>query len=189
MPSRTNLVIGIDPGKTGGYAAFRVVAEEPVAMLGVWFLPWFGKELAVATLFDHIRKLALDLGLVCRTQVSVGIEEAQPWAARRGDACPVCKQAKTVQGIASTAKYMREFGKILGAAEVWGCGRLRFSPQAWKKVVLAGTPKDKDAAIRWVRNKFPMAELTPGRCQKPQDGLADAVCIGWYAVLLSRGEA
>jgi crossover junction endodeoxyribonuclease RuvC len=56
-------------------------------------------------------------------------------------------------------------------------------PQAWKKKVLAGTSKDKEAAIAFVRARFPGAPLTLPRCRTPHDGMADAVCIGYYGCL------
>jgi crossover junction endodeoxyribonuclease RuvC len=74
---------------------------------------------------------------------------------------------------------------ILGAL---GIPFERVPPQAWKKAVLAGTAKDKAAAIAYCSRRFPAASLlaTP-RSTKPHDGLADALCLAEYGRRLLVG--
>jgi crossover junction endodeoxyribonuclease RuvC len=56
------------------------------------------------------------------------------------------------------------------------------TPQAWKKKILAGTAKDKDAAIDYCRRVYPdVSLLATERSRKPHDGMADALCIARYA--------
>jgi hypothetical protein len=43
--------------------------------------------------------------------------------------------------------------------------------------VLAGTTKDKDAAIAYCRRAFPDVALVLPRCRVPHDGIADAVWV------------
>ena len=60
---------------------------------------------------------------------------------------------------------------------------------AWKKTVLAGTAKDKDAAIEYCRRAFPQVSLLPGpRCRKPHDGMADALCLLEYGRRVLVGQ-
>jgi crossover junction endodeoxyribonuclease RuvC len=101
-------------------------------------------------------------------------------------------QAMPKQGVASTFKYGMGFGKILGMLETRDLPHQLVRPRAWKASVLAGTKKDKDAAINYVRRKYPSIDLTPGARRKPHDGIADAVCIAEYALrelsALDRGS-
>jgi crossover junction endodeoxyribonuclease RuvC len=86
------------------------------------------------------------------------------------------------QGVTSTFNYGKGFGKILGMIETMGISHQLVRPRAWKRTVLAGTKKDKAAAVSYVRRKYPMIDLMPGTCRKPHDGIADAVCIADYAI-------
>ncbi len=65
---------------------------------------------------------------------------------------------------------------------------LAVTPQAWKKAVLAGTARDKAAAIAFATRRFPGVPLlaTP-RSRTPHDGVADAVCLAEYARRLVAG--
>lgn len=66
---------------------------------------------------------------------------------------------------------------MIGIVEAAGIPYRLVTPQAWKKRVLAGTTKDKDAAISFVRRAYPTIDLTPGKKRTPHDGIADAVCL------------
>lgn len=96
-------------------------------------------------------------------------------------------QAMPGQGVTSMFNYGKGFGLILGVCEALGIPYRLITPQAWKKLVLAGTAKDKDAAINFVRRAYPGVDLTPGRKVKPHDGMADAVCIAEYGLRLEQG--
>lgn len=91
-------------------------------------------------------------------------------------------QAMPKQGVVSTFKYGKGFGKILGMLETLGIAHQLVRPRAWKSTVLAGTKKNKSAAINYVRCRYPKVNLMPGRCRKPHDGIADAVCLADYAL-------
>lgn len=91
-------------------------------------------------------------------------------------------QAMPKQGVTGMFRYGVGFGKILGLLEGLSIPHVLVTPQAWKKVVLAGTAKDKDAAVNFVRRAHPWADLTPGQKRKPHDGIADAICIAEYAL-------
>jgi hypothetical protein len=56
------------------------------------------------------------------------------------------------------------------------------TPQAWKKLILAGTPKDKDASIAYCRRAFPNVPLIPLRYRVPHDGIADSLCLLQYGL-------
>ena len=84
------------------------------------------------------------------------------------------------QGVASTFKFGKGYGEVLGILTALGAEIIEPTPQAWKKVVLAGTDKSKDAAIQVAENLYPDIELVPKGCRKPHDGMADAVCLMHY---------
>lgn len=84
------------------------------------------------------------------------------------------------QGVVSTFKFGMNYGRIIGIVEGLGIPYVLVTPQTWKKV-LAGTAKDKEAAIQYVKAKYPTIQLIPKGRRTPQDGIADAVCIAdWY---------
>ncbi len=85
------------------------------------------------------------------------------------------------QGVSSTFKFGKGYGIILGVCAAMNIHVELVTPQAWKAVVLAGTTKDKDAAIAWCNRAFPTVSLIPQGCRVPHDGLADALCIAEYA--------
>ncbi|MAX33684.1 MAG: Holliday junction endonuclease [Halomonadaceae bacterium] len=94
------------------------------------------------------------------------------------------------QGVSSTFKFGMGFGLVIGVCEALGIPYRLVTPQAWKKVVLAGTAKDKDAAVTFVRRAYPSINLTPGRKRVPHDGIADAMCMAEYGrQLMAQGAA
>jgi hypothetical protein len=95
-------------------------------------------------------------------------------------------QSMPKQGIAGTASYMCEYGKLLGMCEAIGWSYLNPTPREWKNLVLRDTKKDKDAAINLVRTRFPELELRPGKMRNYHDGIADAVCLAEYGRI--KGE-
>jgi crossover junction endodeoxyribonuclease RuvC len=144
-------VVGIDPGQKGGIAFLSDYHAEAVPM------PMVGKDLDVRAIVEIIRTKSVEL---------VVLEKVH---------------AMPHQGVSSTFTFGYGVGVIVGAVETLGLPLRWVTPQAWKKVVLAGTGKDKDAAIAHVRQAYPGIELMPGRSRTPHDGIADAVCIAEWA--------
>lgn len=86
------------------------------------------------------------------------------------------------QGVASTFKFGVGYGQLLGLMSGIYLPIELVTPQAWKKVTLAGTSKNKDAAIEFCRLRYPSVKLIPPGCRKPHDGIADALCILHYVL-------
>ena len=146
--------VGIDPGATGGVAVLSKDRAEAIPM------PTVAGEIWILEIARLLKELSPGL---------VVLEKAQPM--RKGG---------RVQGVTSAFTYGMGFGAIRGMLETLEIPHRLVTPQAWKKVVLAGTAKDKDAAINFVRRAYPAIDLTPGRKRVPHDGMADAVCIAEY---------
>lgn len=84
------------------------------------------------------------------------------------------------QGVASTFKFGKGYGVLLGVCAVLEFKLLEPTPQAWKKKMLAGTDKGKHASIQVCENLFPTAELVQPRCRVPHDGVAEAILLAEY---------
>jgi len=152
------IYIGIDPGKSGGIAAIDITRQSthvtPVILSG--------KDVdafAISEWIIHILK--------GRNNIVACIEKVH---------------AMPGQGVTSMFKFGFVTGVMHGIIRTLGIPLHLVTPQAWKKEILAGTPKDKDAAIDYCRRVYPNVNLlaTP-RSRKPHSGMADALCIAKYA--------
>ena len=94
------------------------------------------------------------------------------------------------QGVTSTFRFGVGYGLWLGLLAALKIPHVAVTPQLWKKVVLAGTAKDKAAAVQFASRRFPHVSLLPSsRSKVPHDGLADALALAEYARrLLDRGD-
>ena len=145
------IFMGIDPGKSGGIG--MIVAGHGSGDV----MPIVSDEIDATEVARILTDVSPDM---------VAIERAQ---------------AMPKQGVVGMFRYGVGFGKILGVLEALKVPHVIVRPQQWKKVVLEGTQKDKDAAISFVKKAYPMVDLTPGAKRKPHDGIADAVCLAEYA--------
>jgi hypothetical protein len=84
------------------------------------------------------------------------------------------------QGVSSTFKFGKGYGEILGICTALGFQIIEPTPQAWKKAMLAGTDKSKDASIQVAENNFPDVRLVPKGCRKPNNGMAEALLLAEY---------
>lgn len=149
--------VGIDPGKEGGVA----IVDE------------LGHGWAEPIRMDGEHVDVVWLTEICKGAALVVVEKQQALPARmRG-------------GVASFSAGF-QYGAIVATLTLARIPFQTVSPQAWKKKVLAGTAKDKAAAVTFVKRKYPMVDLTPGRNTVPHDGMADAVCLADYALGTSK---
>lgn len=151
--------LGVDPGKHGGLAFITPTSTGP-CVYDAMAMPLSGDELDVGRITDVVSAHQLNDDVVATVE-RVG--------------------AMPKQGLSSTFTFGKGFGTLLG---ILGALRVRVelvTPQKWKGVILAGTTKDKDAAVAWCRRAYPSVNLlaTP-RCTTPHDGIADAVCLAEY---------
>ena len=154
------IVIGIDPGKKGG-----VVMLDSVYCAGVNNFSCIMPDSLVGFAMS-IKEAVLCEGKSEGVVAYVELVHSMPG-----------------QGVTSMFNFGKGFGEILGVLAALNIRTELVSPQKWKRAVLAGTDRDKAAAIRFVQENYPAIDLTPGRCRVPQDGIADAVCIAHYGML------
>lgn len=93
------------------------------------------------------------------------------------------------QGVTSVFRFGEGYGMWQGLLAGLSMSYQSVTPQAWKKAILAGTAKDKQAAIQVIQRRFPGVSLlaTP-RSKVPHDGMADASCLALYARTLMNGK-
>jgi crossover junction endodeoxyribonuclease RuvC len=140
-------MIALDPGLSGAIAIFK---DNTVTAQP---FPVAGKALDLAALTKIIQDAAPSLAVIEKVASMPG------------------------QGVASTFKFGMGYGVLLGITAALGIPTELVTPQRWKGAILAGTPKDKDAAIAYCRRAFPKIQLIQSRCRTPHDGLADALCL------------
>lgn len=145
-------IVGIDPGLHGGLACIG----EPLP-IAIEPMPVSGGEIDGHGLSLFLE--AVKASLVCIEKV----------------------HSMPKQGVASTFKFGKGYGTILGVCAAMKIHVELVTPQAWKAVILAGTLKDKDAAIAWCRQAFPRVNLVQPGCRTPHDGMADSLAIAEYA--------
>ena len=148
-------VLGIDPGLAGGWATLYGGAE-----MG-------GEPMPLAGEFYDCRTL--------RVLVELGFGPPDLVVIEQVGAMPK-------QGLSSTFKFGRGYGQLIGMCQTLAWPYILVPPQAWKAKVLAGTPKDKAAAVAFVAARYPDIQLIQPRCRVPHDGVADAVCLAHYGV-------
>jgi crossover junction endodeoxyribonuclease RuvC len=92
------------------------------------------------------------------------------------------------QGVTSMFRFGEGYGLWLGMLAALRIPYQTVIPQAWKKLVLAGTARNKAAAIQFAQRRFPGVTLlaTP-RSRVPHTGLADALCLAEYGRRLLLG--
>lgn len=151
----SKIVVGIDPGKKGALVRLTETTQE------AFMMPVIGKDIDAHAVAMWLREQRPDL---------VVIEKV---GAMRG------------QGVTSMFTFGRGTGKLLGVLEALAIPYQEVTPQAWKKKILAGTAKDKDAAIAFCSRRWPDLPLIPQGKRVAQDGIADAACMAEYARLIA----
>ena len=156
--------LGIDPGLTGGVA---ILGNN--SLVGPWVC-------STPTRKNAKGKRELNRELMVKMLSSFTGRRA---AIEKVNAAPMRGR---LQGTTSMFSFGLGYGLWLGILETLEIPYIEVDPRTWKKAILGGTPKDKQAAIDYVRRFHPTVDLkaTP-RSRKPSDGIADAVCLAEYA--------
>jgi len=152
-------IVAFDPGLEGGMAWLEWQQMNAMPM------PILGGDIDVITIADKLVWLERTFGKVDL----IIFEKAQPMPK---------------QGVTSVFNYGRGYGKLLGLAEAMRIRYEEVRPTEWKKVTLAGTKKDKDAAIKLAVTRHPHLRQADwmGKRKKFPDGVADAVCLVEYGL-------
>jgi Holliday junction resolvasome RuvABC endonuclease subunit len=152
---------GIDPGLTGGIAIILVEDDPFLQMVKVRPMPIAGKDLDLTALAELLSSKDPTIAVVENVHAMPG------------------------QGVTSMFKFGFVTGAVHGVLATLGIPRYLVSPQQWKKVILAGTLKDKQSAIDYCSRIFPSVSLlaTP-RSKKAHSGMADSLCLAEYCRIM-----
>lgn len=147
------LILGIDPGKRGGMAVSDSISAETMAM------PVAGRSLDIEMIVKWLKEYGSSISRAY-------LERA--WGIPYRDSVQTFNQG-------------RYYGDIEAVVMTLGIPLIEITPKEWKRVVLAGTKKDKRAAIDYVVKKYPGTELRgSSQSRVPHEGIIEAICIAEY---------
>jgi len=189
----SKLYFGIDPGLKGGLAAvgdaYCIAMPMPIikgtkrgskSMIDIGAV----RDWVVSTALSYVRETPIFCGGLMSVQ-AVGTSGIPPI----GNQFFLAMGAVTIekvgtmpkQGVTSSFNFGRGYGMLEGMCTTLCFPTQLVRPQAWKKLVLAGTQKDKSAAIQFVKRQYPGVRLrATDRCTTDHDGMADAICLAEY---------
>jgi len=151
--------VGIDPGMNG---AIAVLDGDGNIYADILPMPIAGKEIDISKLVQKMRNY-IELSwysIACIEKVG----------------------AMPGQGVVSMFKFGFVTGILHGVFRTLEIPLYLVTPQAWKKEILAGTDKSKQACIDWCLRTYPNVNLLKtARSYKHHDGMADALAIATYA--------
>ena len=178
MGDRVRVVVGIDPGKSGGAVALGldgsaiewIAADHPSE--GYTVKGKGGGHYIPSTMALWL----YDLGQAYDV-ISVVLEQ---------------QQARPIEGRSSVFTTGMGYGVWVG---ILAALRLRYTiakPSVWTRAVFGSKPKGDEKKARSVTTaaaRVPDLPLTWGRKTKPHDGLSDAACLALYGLgLLPRQD-
>jgi len=145
-------ILGIDPGLKGGLA----LIDDTGSIRYIGQTQVAGKEIVVRRFVELITGYSVPVMAVMEKVHSMPRQSSQ-----------------------STFRFGEGYGKIKGILETLNTRYELVHPQTWKKEILHGTDKSKQAAIEWVNRVYPGVDLRQGK-KVPSDGIADALCLAEY---------
>ena len=154
---------GIDPGKDGALAILGY-REAPI------LVPFSETEYA-----NQLRRLDF-----CRTEAEKDLEAIMHVPATEVFCVVEHVNAMPGQGVTSCFSFGQNFGVILGLLTAFRIPYELVRPQKWKRVF--SCTSDKNTSIEVAQRMFPGVDLrrTP-KCQKPHDGICEALLMAEYA--------
>lgn len=175
------MIVGIDPGIKGAIA--WLTEDGQIDSLEDMPTLKDGKKTLVdaVKLYNLLKFDVVSIRLVVLEKV--GARPGYKSKGHRGG-----DQDEGGQGAVSGFSFGRTLGRTETPIAILGLPMEFPTPQRWKKVVLEGTEKDKQAAIAYVQRRWPDAELTPPRCRVPRDGRADAILLAEFGRRLLGGK-
>ena len=174
-----NLIVGCDPGFSG---AFCFMADNEIRVVSMPIL-----KAPKAILDEAAIKsiLQLDEEAIKSILQDDGTLENAIRRARQGQIAHFFIERAIVmpgQGIVSSGRFMEQYGFLKGLCVGLGIPYTVISSVRWKKVLMDGMPKEKDAALVRVAQLYPGLRLTGPKVSRI--GQADAVLIAHYGQLI-----
>lgn len=155
--------LGIDPGLGGAIAT--IIGSE----ISILPMPVAGKEIDIAFVADWLQDKFKygkygDCGFGILPIAYIEAVHSMP-----------------KQGVSSSFKFGFVTGAMHGIIRAFDIPLYLVTPQAWKKEILTGTDKSKQACIDWCLRAYPNVKLFKSDKSKVyNDGMADALAIAEY---------
>lgn len=153
------MILGVDPGKSGGIALMILRSIRTGAPELVWAEPMPALE----DLARELSQRASDIKCAYLEKVA----------------------SRPMQGVTSVFSFGQHYGSLLGVLTTLKIPYVLVPPQAWMKQMHQGT----DAGDTKVRSLQAARRLFPGqnwkatpRCKKDHDGIAESALIALYGV-------
>lgn len=157
------LILGLDPGKSGGIATIcgKVAFVDPMPESPAGILALLRGAQAAASLNGGVIAF---------------LEKSQPMPR---------------QGVVSVYGYGHHNGFIEGCLQALGIPYTLLKPQVWQKTMHVGADSKlelKERSVQIAQRLFPQVSLLPTpRCKKPSDGMAEALLIAEHGRRESLG--
>lgn len=148
-------ILGLDPGKSGAWALYNLTTNS--VRVGA-FNPK-NEYLELHSLIDTIKK---ELECYSRNDFLVVIEKVH---------------SMPKQGVKSMFSFGTSYGILIGFCQALVLPHVFVPPQIWKREILMGTLKDKEASVAYSKRMYPELVKLFEASRRPHDGIADAVCI------------
>lgn len=166
------IIVGIDPGMTGGIAQLRFHVGK--CQRTVIPMPETERDIA-----DHLWSIYAE-GQQSKTDVIVFLEHVQPMPAiRRIKTSSGEQRIEANPGIVSTAKFMQGYGYLRGVLMAIGFTLEDVRPQAWQKLLGCMTRGNKNISKAKAQQLFPELRIT--------HKTADSLLIAEYGRRVSLG--
>lgn len=181
--STTICVVGIDPGFQGGIACLTLDG----AVVDVWPMPVLqGRRKTI-----NGRLLAEWLDKTFRVGPIRLVVVEEPGQRPQFGADADADARGQSRGFRNSGVQFRELGRIEGVLDALALPVRLIQARRWQESILGALPERlrkhderrkerKRQSIAWATRRYPSACLVPGKCRKPQDGLADALGIAEF---------
>lgn len=180
-PWKPPAVIGIDPGLSGAMAVLPMSSR--MQELQAVPMPVSGDKQKGKTKRKLLHGSILRRLNLWRDQYDIRLVVIEDVHAFKG------------QGVVSSFTFGEVFGALQACVVATDLPYSLVTPQAWKAQILAGTKKDKEAAIQHVVRLYPsdwerLLMFDPDKPKQLDDGVADAICLAEYGrTLVLAGAA
>jgi len=174
-PRMTQFVVGVDPGSSGGLAAFArslgADGRRDWLLLATSRMVWSGVDRGVK--LPMIDRPSLDW----RHHVRALQELMDRWG---GHWDPVVEipQILPRDGRKGIAASWRAFGRLEAVWAALGWEPIYIQPKMWQRLIHGEATSEKGRTQAWARRRWPKAAWQPGQCKQPHDGGCDALAIG-----------
>ncbi len=157
------VVVGIDPGKKGGFVCIERQASGRIVIVEMETMPFAGDELDVMMIAKWFELWEPEFIFLERVA------------------------SMPRDGAMAAFAFGKQFGALLALLKMAAFPHELVAPAKWQGMVHEDRAKVRDPkqrSLMAVRRLFPQESFLLPRCRVPHDGLVDAACIAWAGLRL-----